>query len=659
MNDPNATPPTPHPLSGESAPRVIGDGASDPDRTTDHVADGSSSPTMTVAHTPADEDAPAGATSAAPDYVLVNELGKGGMGVVYRARQTKLNRDVALKQMKLSGGELERGTAKARFLAEAAAIAAIKHENVVQVFDYGEMDGQPFMALEFCAGGTLGRLLPKSPAAATAPRELAAVIAQVARGVAAAHALGIVHRDLKPGNVLLDEKGVPKVADFGLAKRVATPDASTDAGAMARGTNPELTVAGTVSGTPAYMAPEQARGDPFVGPEADVWALGVILYEALTGEKPFYDKDPQVTLKRVLTAAPMPPRAIVAAVPSDLELICLKCLSKKPNERYPDAKELADELARFLRGEPIRARPAGRVERAVKWAKRNPGESGALAAVAATLVIGAAVSIYFGLDARAEARRANREADKAKTSETDARNKGNELTRVNGTLERTVDDLGQTNGKLAQSNRDNVRQLVRLTVAAADERINAGDPVAALPALVDGLATLDAEKLVDPDLERTLRIKFASIAALTPKPVRVWTEPDAVVFAELSADGTRVLTLNRDGTARVTNATTGELVRQLRADTEITRAALSPDGARVVTGERNGRVTVWNVAPGNPARVSAALDAPVLHVAFSADGRRVLAAGGNEFAAGQLKKTTIRERAKTQVIRDTFAPSRP
>jgi WD40 repeat protein len=367
-----------------------------------------------------------------------------------------------------------------------------------------------------------------------------------------------------------------------------------------------------------------------------VWALGVIMYEALTGEKPFYDKDYHRLLKLVLTAAPMPPRAAVPAVPRDLELICLKCLSKSQHERYPSAKELADDIERFLRGEPIRARPAGRVERAVKWARRNPVVTGATAAVALALVAGSAVSIYFGLDARNEARRATRESDKAKTSEADALNKGNELTRVNGDLVRTVDDLGKTNDKLAATNREKVRQLVGLTVAAADERINAGDPVAALPGLVDGLATLEAEKVHDADLERALRIKFAAITALAPKPVRVWVEPDAVVHAELSADGSRVLTVNRDGTARVTDATTGELVRLLRAPTDITRAALSPDGARVVTGERTGRVILWDAVTGKEVAPPVALGKPVLHVAFSADGRRFLAAGGQLYAARTL-----------------------
>jgi serine/threonine-protein kinase len=259
MNDPDANPPDADPLSDATQPRVIGDGTSDPDRTAVRAAP---LPTNTVDYTPSDGSDSKGAsppepTVAVPEYEVLDVLGKGGMGVVYKARQTKLNRVVALKQLKAAGGGRESTTATFRFLAEAEAIAAIKHENVVQVFDFGEMNGQQFMALEFCSGGTLGPLLPKGPTAATDPRKMAALVARVARGVAAAHALGLVHRDLKPTNVLLDENGVPKVADFGLAKRVADTGTTPDAGA-AQGTSPELTVAGTINGTPAYMAPEQA-----------------------------------------------------------------------------------------------------------------------------------------------------------------------------------------------------------------------------------------------------------------------------------------------------------------------------------------------------------------------------------------------------------------
>jgi len=253
-NDDNATvprtPSEPQPVSKETEPRLSG-ATEDPGRTAVHVAAVTPAAEVVTRSGPPGGGAPAAGN--VPGYQLLGELGKGGMGVVYKARHTKLNRVVALKMM--LAGESAGHSELIRFLAEAEAVAAIKHDNVVQVFDYGEANGHPFMALEYCPGGTLSKLLPKGPAAATDPQAMAALVAQVARGVGAAHALGIVHRDLKPGNVFLDENNVPKVADFGLAKR---------------GEGADVTRAGTGMGTPAYMAPEQAKDAKFVGPQADV-----------------------------------------------------------------------------------------------------------------------------------------------------------------------------------------------------------------------------------------------------------------------------------------------------------------------------------------------------------------------------------------------------
>jgi tetratricopeptide (TPR) repeat protein/tRNA A-37 threonylcarbamoyl transferase component Bud32 len=300
-------------------------------------------------------------SEAIPGYEIFGEAGHGGMGVVYKARQAKLNRTVALKMVLGEARADEK--AVIRFLAEAEAVAAVRHPSVVQVYDYGEHDGCPYMALEFCPGGTLADRLRGKP---LDPGAAARLVAAVAAGVGAAHEAGIVHRDIKPGNVLFDEHGEPKVADFGLAKRGAA----------------ELTRTGTVLGTPAYMSPEQAgAGTGFVGPQADVWALGVILYECLTGQRPFQAPDVDNLLVFIRTDAPPPPRKLVPRVPRDLETICLKCLEKDPADRYPSAKELADDLHRFLDGKPVRARPIGLIPRATRWARHNPVVAGLLAAV--------------------------------------------------------------------------------------------------------------------------------------------------------------------------------------------------------------------------------------------------------------------------------------
>ena len=307
-------------------------------------------------------------------YELLGELGRGGMGVVYRARQRGLNREVALKVV-LAGGHA--GPAqRQRFLREAEAAAAISHPNVVQVFEVGERDGLPFMALELCPGGTLADRLGGTP---LPPDEAARLVETLARAVAAAHERGVVHRDLKPANVLLTAGGIPKVGDFGLAKLAESGS--------------DITAAGAVFGTPCYMPPEQARGDSaVVGPAADVYALGAVLYECLTGRPPFKGATPADTVRQVLHQEPVGVRALNPAVPTDLETVCHKCLRKEPGGRYATAAALADDLGRFLGGRPVVARPVGPAGRAWRWARRNPVVAAAAAAVAGSLLAGAAVS---------------------------------------------------------------------------------------------------------------------------------------------------------------------------------------------------------------------------------------------------------------------------
>jgi WD40 repeat protein/tRNA A-37 threonylcarbamoyl transferase component Bud32 len=322
-------------------------------------------------------DPAAAGLPAVPGYLVLEQVGEGGMGVVYKARQTRLNRVVALK---LVLGRHADPKEWARFRAEAVAMAAVRHPNVAQVFEAGEHDRRPFLAMEYLPGGTLSRRLADDR---PDPRAAAALLARVARGVAAAHDQGIVHRDLKPANILFDEHGEPKVTDFGLAKRAAS----------------DLTATQAVMGTPAYMAPEQACGKAkFVGPAADVWALGVVLYECLTGTRPFRSPDTDVLLCLIREDSPVPPRRRAPAVPRDLERVCLKCLEKDPADRYPTANELADELTRFLDGEPVLVRPAGPVERAYKWARRKPTQAAAVALVLFSLTVtavGATIAVLW------------------------------------------------------------------------------------------------------------------------------------------------------------------------------------------------------------------------------------------------------------------------
>jgi tRNA A-37 threonylcarbamoyl transferase component Bud32 len=286
--------------------------------------------------------------AAVPGYEILSELGRGGMGVVYKARHLKLNRIVALKMV--LGAQHADPRELARFVAEAQAVAEIKHPNVIQVFDSGEANGHPFMAMECLEGGSLSQFLRKT--GRLEPGSAAELLIKIARGVQAAHDRGIVHRDLKPHNVLLDSApaaapgawGEPKVMDFGLAKRGGA----------------ELTATGAVMGTPAYMSPEQAKGDTKnVGPAADVYALGVILYECLSGSVPFKGEDAWSVIRQVVSVEPEPVRRRIGGVPRELDLICLKCLAKEPGDRYATAGELADDLQRFLDGEAIRGPRTG------------------------------------------------------------------------------------------------------------------------------------------------------------------------------------------------------------------------------------------------------------------------------------------------------------
>jgi serine/threonine-protein kinase len=298
-----------------------------------------------------------------PGYEVLGVLGRGGMGVVYKARQTGLDRLVALKMIR--DGALASAEERTRFHVEARAIARLQHPHVVQVFEVSEHQGQPYFSLELVPGGSLAERLRGTP---QPPREAAALVETLAHAVQAAHQEGIIHRDLKPANVLLTPDGAPKVGDFGLAKKLG--DSS-------------WTETGAIMGTPSYMAPEQAQARREIGPATDVYSLGAILYEMLTGHPPFRGESSLETLQLVTTQEVLPPRRLQPKVPRDLETICLKCLRKEPARRYVSASELAEDLRRFAAGEPIRARPAGRVERFAAWCRRHPG----VAILAALLVL--------------------------------------------------------------------------------------------------------------------------------------------------------------------------------------------------------------------------------------------------------------------------------
>jgi serine/threonine protein kinase len=350
---------------------------------------------------------------AVTGYEILSEIGRGGMGVVYKAHQRSLKRIVALKMIR--DGVLADPHAHNRFRREAEAAARLQHPHIVQVYEVGEQEGQPFIALEYVAGGSLAQQTQGKP---QPPADAAALVETLARAVHHAHQAGIIHRDLKPANILLQiadcrlaidgqdrdsgkspicnlQSAIPKITDFGLAKQLDTEGGPA-------------TQSGAVMGTPGYMAPEQAWGQTpvqAIGPPADVFALGVILYELLTGRAPFLGQNPMDTLQQLVSEEPVAPSRLQPRMPRDLETICLKCLQKTPARRYATAEALAEDLCRLRSGEPILARPVGRTERLIKWARRRPALAG-LAAVSLAATLGlVAGGVWYNTRLQNEAER--------------------------------------------------------------------------------------------------------------------------------------------------------------------------------------------------------------------------------------------------------------
>ncbi len=308
------------------------------------------------------------------DYELVHEIARGGMGVVYKARQVTLNRIVAVKM--ILGGQIAGPEDVQRFHTEAEAAAQLDHPGIVPIYEVGEQDGQHYFSMGFVEGQSLAKLVAEGP---LEPHAAAQMVKTVAEAVQYAHDKGVIHRDLKPGNILLDKDGNPRVTDFGLAKL-------TESGS-------DLTGTGQILGTPSYMPPEQAAAQvSAVGRLSDVYSLGAILYCLLTGRPPFQAASPLETLLQVQKQEPVPPRQLNPNLPLDLDTIVLKCLDKSPSRRYASARALGEELNRYLEGRPILARRVSRAERFWRWCKREPVVAGLSAAVLVASLIGVSVS---------------------------------------------------------------------------------------------------------------------------------------------------------------------------------------------------------------------------------------------------------------------------
>jgi WD40 repeat protein/tRNA A-37 threonylcarbamoyl transferase component Bud32/tetratricopeptide (TPR) repeat protein len=539
---------------------------------------------------------PNAATSGAspvniPGYEILGELGRGGMGVVYKARHKKLGRLVALKMI-LAGGHASDADL-ARFRTEAEATARVKHANIIQIYEIGEHEGKPYFSLEFCVGGSLAQEIDGTP---MQPKEAARMVEKLARGMEAAHQQEVIHRDLKPANVLLAEDGTPKITDFGLAKKL------DDAG---------QTQSGAIMGTPSYMAPEQAEGKgKEMGPPADIYALGAILYELLTGRPPFKAATPLDTILQVVADEPVAPRQLNAKIPRDLETICLKCLHKDPQRRYGRAAALADDLGRFLRQEPVLARPVGNFERAVRWCRRNPAltASGMLGIL---VVIGAVVVPVL---------LAIREARSASTLATEQ--------------QKTLTALGESRAnerKALDAERAALKQAAESILERAQQLGEKGEVNTALLWLARGLA-LAVQAGAD-DLADAFRWNLGAWERELHTLERVFPQSSPVYSAAWSGDGRMVGTGCKDGHVRVWDSDSGRLLHEWRTDAEIVSVCFHPRRSRLAALDRNGLVRLWDLhgksGPWLSFRViPTAMDNIVfLAIVYSPDGK-TLAAGG-------------------------------
>jgi WD40 repeat protein/tetratricopeptide (TPR) repeat protein/predicted Ser/Thr protein kinase len=565
---------------------------------------------------------------AVPGYEVLGELGRGGMGVVYKARQLRPARVVALKVLLAGAHAGEQDLA--RFRAEAEAVARLQHPNVVQVYEVGEEKGCPYLALEYVEGGSLADKLKGTPLSA---QEAARLAEALARAVHAAHEKGVVHRDLKPANVLLTADGTPKVTDFGLAKRLDGATLHTQTGA--------------VLGTPDYMAPEQAEGKT-AGPPADIHALGALLYQMLTGRPPFLAENALDTLLRVRLEEPVSPSVLRPKLPRDLGTVCLKCLQKDPARRYASALAVADDLHRFLGGEPVQARPVGRAERLWRWCRRNPAVA-TLAAIVAALLAGVALSatglaVYLGQVAQRERAAKDNERD-AKVAAQQAQQEATSQ----------AHDADQARQRAEASDRQSRQRLVQLMTAEGMRLVDDGDLFGALPWLAEALR-LDAG---NPEREDIHRRRLAAVLRQCPRLEQVFFQNSEVFDAAFSPDGRRMITASGNSTSQVWDLSTGRPVTPpLQHTGWVKTAVFSRDGRRVVTAAGK-EARVWDAAMGKPITEPLSHDNYILGAALSPDGRRVASWGDDQTArvwdAATGRPVSALKHART-VVSGAFSP---
>jgi tRNA A-37 threonylcarbamoyl transferase component Bud32/sugar lactone lactonase YvrE len=596
-------------------------------------------PTVTLAPLPADpvvtaESGPgAGGGNGAPgdpdlrrparvsyfgDYELLRVLGHGAMGVVYKARQQSRNRLVAVKMIRagLWAGDAE----VRRFRNEAEAVANLDHPQIVTIYEVGEHEGRHYVSMKLIDGPSLADVLPRYTAD---PHAVARLVAEAARAVHHAHQRGILHRDLKPSNILLDSEGHPHVTDFGLARRIE--------GAS------ELSVSGSILGTPAYMSPEQASGRrTSVTTAADVYGLGAVLYATLTGQAPFSGETVVETLDQVRERAPGRPSAVNRLVDRDLETICLKCLEKDPRKRYESAAGPAEELERWLRGEPILARQAGTWERVWKWSRRQPTAAAlvGLSGVALLTLVGLSVALVY----QSRLRAAYAAKDAALAHELTFLYENRIVLAERALNDNTPQRVEQLLDECPKDHRNWEWNYLKRQCHA--ELMTEARTIPASGSRVSALAfSPDGQRLVEAGSDRALRLREIPSGQLRA----TWNGHTEVVRSvAFSPDGKHVASGAGDwrvargvGEVHIWDAVTGELIHARKAHQACTSCVrFSPDGRRLVsvggeTGTAGQEIILWDVATGTRVRTIANPKGGTRSVAYSPDGRQIAAGGGN------------------------------
>jgi WD40 repeat protein len=551
------------------------------------------------------------------DYELLEEIARGGMGVVYKARQKSLNRLVAVKM--LLAGPFASPEYLARFRAEAETAARLRHPNIVSIIEVGQHEGLPFFSMDYVDGPNLTELVQDGP---LEPKRAAACMQTLAATIHHAHSLGVLHRDLKPANMLLDMFEQPRVTDFGLAKHLADPHhASLD---------PQLTLTGQMLGSPAFMAPEQAAADTIrIAAASDIYSLGAILYWLLTCRPPHLCASLADTVRAVKEDEPVRPRELNRAIPFDLETICMKCLQKEPLQRYPTAQALADDLARFLRDEPILARPIGRTARLWRWCRRKPLVASLVLALNLAFALGLAGVLWQWRRAELNATQEARESRRAEAGELSAR------------LNQYVSDMNLVQQAWEGGNVKRAQTLLRSHIPKPGQPDFRGFEWRYLWRLCQDQSRFTFTNFpggvslaISPDG------KFAASASdpviklldfLNGRELATLIQPGVMVLS-FSSKAPNILAAGaKDGTVKLWDLGTRQVIASLRSETNLTESvAFSPDG-KLLASTTAQTVTLWDVQ-NQKSLWTRPTQSYTSAASFAPNGKSLVTGGGEHFA---------------------------